>query len=256
MVRNYRIGEFARLAGISIKTLRFYDEIGLLRPVSIDARTRYRHYAAAQLEEVASILSMKELGVPLGEIRSLVRKGGSAANRRELLGDLRKRIEYAIRRATQSLDCIDAAVRELDRPQPPVPVVVKRREAMPIASVRARVDRYADIERYERELLAALPAHAIGSTRGVLWHRCADSGVLEGEAFVALKRRVPARSGYDLKLLPGATLACAYAASDDQSSEEAYGALRRWVAARRFGLAGPKREIYLDQTLEIQFPLG
>ena len=252
----FRIGEFAQIAQVSGRQLRFYDQIGLLRPVSIDARTRYRHYAAAQLEELASILSMKELGVPLGEIRSLVRKGGSVEDRRELLGDIRRRIEYAIRRANQSLDCIDAAVRELDRPKAPVSVVVKRRDAIPIASVRARVDRYADIERYERELLAALPAHAIGSTQGVLWHRCADSGVLEGEAFVALKRRVPAGSGYELKSLPGATLACAYAASDDQSSEEAYGALRRWVAARRLRLAGPKREIYLDQALEIQFPLG
>ena len=36
----YRIGEFARLGGASIKTLRFYDELGLLRPASVDARTR------------------------------------------------------------------------------------------------------------------------------------------------------------------------------------------------------------------------
>src|SRR5262245_7045282 len=45
----YRIGEFASLSGISVKTLRFYDEIGLLRPAGVDVRTRYRRYAPSQL---------------------------------------------------------------------------------------------------------------------------------------------------------------------------------------------------------------
>jgi effector-binding domain-containing protein len=134
-------------------------------------------------------------------------------------------------------------------------VMVKRRPAFPIASVRSKVARYSDIEGYEQELLASLPPECVGSTRGVLWHRCADSGSLEGEPFVALKRRAPARSSYDLKSLPFATLACAYAGLDELSSEQAYRALGRWIVARGFSLAGPKREIYLDQALEIQFPM-
>jgi len=58
-------------------------------------------------------------------------------------------------------------------------VVVKNRPDTVIASVRAKVKNYADILRFEQEL--------IGDLRGVLWHRCADSGSLEGEPFVALK---------------------------------------------------------------------
>jgi effector-binding domain-containing protein len=111
------------------------------------------------------------------------------------------------------------------------------------------------MERFEQELLHALPAEAIGDLRGVLWHRCADSGSPEGEPFVALKRRVPARSMYDLKQLPSATLACAYSAPDDQSAEQAYRAIRRWMEIRGYRLAGPKRELYHDPLLEIQFPL-
>jgi DNA-binding transcriptional MerR regulator len=44
MPRHYRIGEFAELGGVSAKTLRFYDEIDLLRPAFVDPRTRYRLY--------------------------------------------------------------------------------------------------------------------------------------------------------------------------------------------------------------------
>ena len=69
---QYRIGEFARLGGVSIKTLRYYDAIGLLRPAAIDARTQYRRYASRQLQELAKILELKNLGASLGDIRRVI----------------------------------------------------------------------------------------------------------------------------------------------------------------------------------------
>jgi effector-binding domain-containing protein len=78
---------------------------------------------------------------------------------------------------------------------------------------------------------------------------------LEGEPFVGLKGKVPFRSFYDVKQLPAATVACAYSGLDDESAEQGYEAIRKWMDVRGYQLAGPKREIYLDQMLEIQFPL-
>jgi DNA-binding transcriptional MerR regulator len=252
---QYRIGEFSNLSGVSAKTLRFYDEIGLLRPASVDPRTGYRHYRAQQLEELASILALKSLGVPLADVRNLLKKAGSNQDRRHLLSELKQTIEQSIHAAAQSLKCINATLHELDTSKRPIPVVVKRRPAIHIASVRAKVESYTDILRFEQELLSALPLQAIGDLRGVLWHRCADSGSLEGEPFVALKHKVPSRSFYDLKQLPAATVASAYAGLDDDSAEQAYDAIRRWMNITGHQLEGPKREIYLDQMLEIQFPL-
>jgi DNA-binding transcriptional MerR regulator len=255
MPEHYRIGEFSNLSGVPAKTLRFYDEIGLLRPASVDARTGYRHYRPQQLEELASILALKSLGVSLGGIRNLLGKAGPGKDRRELLSELKRTIEQSIQTATYSLKCIGAALDELDASKRPIPVVVKRRPAAPIASVRAKVESYEDIGKFEKELLNALPPESIGTLRGVLWHRCADSGSLEGEPFFALKRKVPFRSFYDVKQLPAATLACAYSGLDDDSAERGYEAIRKWMDLRGHQLAGPKREIYLDQMLEIQFPL-
>jgi effector-binding domain-containing protein len=117
------------------------------------------------------------------------------------------------------------------------------------------VGNYVDIVAFEQELLSGLPPESIGNLRGVLWHRCADSDSLEGEPFVALKRKVPFRSFYDVKELPAATVASTYCGSDDDSAEHVYNALRKWMNVTNDQLAGPKREIYLDQMLEIQFPL-
>jgi DNA-binding transcriptional MerR regulator len=255
MATHYRIGEFAELSGVSAKTLRFYDDIGLLAPASVDPRTGYRFYVPQQLPEIASIIAMKELGVPLARLRGLMKKSTTGRERRELLVELKRTVEGSIKTATQSLRWVDAALQELDEVSAPIPVVVKHRPAVFVASIRSKVRAYAEIEQFERELFAALPAQSIGDLRGVLWHRCADSDYLEGEAFVSLKARVPSRSIYDLKELPSATLACAYSGWDDLTSERAYGALRKWMSMRGYRLAGPKREIYLDQLLEIQFPL-
>src|SRR5579859_3757943 len=85
MNMHYRIGEFAELGGVSPKTLRFYDEIGLLRPASVDPRTGYRHYLPQQLEQLASILAFKNLGVSLAKLRELTTSRASVADRRNVL---------------------------------------------------------------------------------------------------------------------------------------------------------------------------
>ncbi len=250
---RYRIGEFAEIAGVSVKTLRFYDEIGMLRPAAVDPRTRYRHYLPPQLEDLASIVALKDLGVSLSEIRALLGKTGPRKTRQQLLIDVKRSIERSIRTATQSLSWVNAALSEMDGFKP-VPIVVKRRPALPIASVRARVRSYNDILPLQQELLKAVSERSTGDQHGVLWHSCADSGSLEGEPFIELTKRVPPNSAFDRKDLPPASLACAYSSLDDESAERTYVALRRWMSVHGYSLAGPKREIYLDEMLEIQFP--
>src|SRR5581483_4096116 len=225
------------------------------RPASVDSRTRYRHYLPQQFEQLATILALKNLGVSLADIRNLSRKTGSEKNLRELLSELKETVEQSIQTATQSLRWINAALDDVQTSKRPIPIVMKHRPAISIASLRAKVQTYADILQFEQELLSALPPECIGTMRGVLWHSCADSGSLEGEPFVMLKQQVPSRSFYDLKPLAPATLACAYSGLDDTSAEQAYEALRKWTRIRGYELAGPKREMYLDQMLEIQFPV-
>ena len=256
MSAHYQIGEFAELGGVSAKTLRFYDEIGLLRPASVDARTGYRRYLPQQLEDLASILALKNLGVSLAQVRQLIARRSSAVDRRAILSELKETIEQSIQTATQSLNWINAALDELNECQSPIPVIVKRRPAIPIASLRVELRNYAEVAKFEQELLNALPPECLGTLRGVLWHRCADSGSLEAEPFIALNRRTPTQVHCDLRQLPTATLACAYSGLDNESAERAYAAVRKWMTVRGYRLAGPKREIYLNQMLEIQFPIA
>jgi len=65
-----KIGEFSRLGRVTVRALRHYEEIGLLRPEIIDRETGYRYYAVGQLQKIQSITTLKSLGYSLEEILS------------------------------------------------------------------------------------------------------------------------------------------------------------------------------------------
>ena len=67
------IGRFSRLSGLTVKALRHYDEIGLLRPARVDDATGYRYYSLAQARDAESIRRLRSLEVPLDEVADLLR---------------------------------------------------------------------------------------------------------------------------------------------------------------------------------------
>ena len=68
----FKIGEIAELFHLNIKTLRFYDEIDLVKPEVVDPDTGYRYYSTAQFEQLNTIRYLRELDVPLNEIREFL----------------------------------------------------------------------------------------------------------------------------------------------------------------------------------------
>ena len=81
----YRIGTAARLAQVSVRTLRHYDDVGLLSPAKVDSETGYRWYGPEQLARLHRILALRDLGVPLGEIAELLGKDVTVEHLRGIL---------------------------------------------------------------------------------------------------------------------------------------------------------------------------
>ncbi len=87
-----KIGDFAKLTRLSVQTLRYYDELGLLKPVDVDRYSGYRYYAYEQLPRLNRILALKDLGLSLEQVAQLLAEDLPAA---ELRGMLRlKRLNY------------------------------------------------------------------------------------------------------------------------------------------------------------------
>ena len=68
----FRIGEFSKLAMVSVRMLRHYDEIGLLPPNTVDPYTGYRYYSASQLAVIGRIQLLKEMGISLSQITKML----------------------------------------------------------------------------------------------------------------------------------------------------------------------------------------
>ena len=68
MKKYFTIGEFSRLLDIKIATLRYYDEIGLLRPAFTDENNNYRYYSTEQFERLNSIKYLRALDLPINEL--------------------------------------------------------------------------------------------------------------------------------------------------------------------------------------------
>ena len=79
------IGEFAQHGRVSVRMLRHYDAIGLLRPAHVDPVTGYRFYQAAQLADLNRIVALKDLGFTLEQVRVLLDEDVSVEQVRGML---------------------------------------------------------------------------------------------------------------------------------------------------------------------------
>ena len=104
----WKVGEVAELAGISVRTLHYYDEIGLLRPEYV-TEAGYRMYSESDLERLQQILFFRELDLPLKSIQDILRSPDF--DRMEALEMHRKMLLEKRRRLDQVLETLEKTIR-------------------------------------------------------------------------------------------------------------------------------------------------
>ena len=103
------IKEFARLTGVSVRTLHYYDEIGLLRPATVDEQTGYRFYDEASLLRMQEILFYRELDFPLKSIAEIL--ASPYYNKEEALMEQRELLRLKKERLERLIGAIDGALK-------------------------------------------------------------------------------------------------------------------------------------------------
>ena len=86
----YKIGEFSSMSKTTIKTLRYYEKEGLLKPVYIDQNTGYRYYETSQLVEISKIISLRQIGLSIKDIKNII----DGYDMENILNKRKKEIEY------------------------------------------------------------------------------------------------------------------------------------------------------------------
>lgn len=109
-----KIGEFSQLGHVSIRMLRHYDDIGLLRPKKIDQESGYRYYSVRQLEQLHTILLLKELKFSLQEIKELL--SAEPMILKQQLLNKEQEITEEITREQLRIEAIHRKVQQIDHP--------------------------------------------------------------------------------------------------------------------------------------------
>lgn len=257
-----RIGEFSRVCRVPTKTLRYYDEIGLFRPVRVDAFTGYRLYALDQLPALNRILAMRDLGFSLEQIAGLMDAPASSASMiRELLVAKRAELHTRIAEEQGRLARVEARLRLIEQEDQTMPadVIVKDVPPLTVATAREIVGDIKEIGDRLRFLFdkvsGAVREHnwrVTGPVIAVYHNPEYTERDLDTEA--ALPVDAPARGNtlpppdapVTVRTLPGGTVASlVYRGPYDQISV-AYTALGAWISANEYRIVGPVREVYLS----------
>jgi len=262
-----RIGDFARIGSVSVRTLRFYDETHLLQPLHVDPVSGYRHYQASQLALLHEIRAFQDLGFSLAAIRELLRRDLPAAELRALMEQRHSELKRQIRRGLRRLQHIEVSLQDLASGRGVASgVLVRETRESWVVSLREKIRGYEEAEELFGELERKVPAHLLTAQRSALWHTCAEApGPIDCEVVRCLKHPVKLGRGLRTYQLRAGTAASVFHAGSEEKMGESYRTLTRWLSSSGFRLDGAKREIYWiepdakatrESLTEIQFPIA
>jgi DNA-binding transcriptional MerR regulator len=267
-----KIGDFARLSQVSVVTLRYYDEMDLLKPIKVDTFTGYRFYSAEQLPLLNRILALKDLGFSLEQIKLMLADGLTLDQLRGMLTMQRNEVKKRLADEQERLYRIEARLRqiELEDKMPKYDVVIKTVPAMRVAARRVTIPTNDQVPQYLGP--AFTEAYDYVRQQGAkdtgpcltLWHSPADVYENEdAEAVVPIDRALTGTERVKVYELPPTQVAAVVHQGDFQDFTQGHAALLEWIDANGYQIIGPYREIYIrhenrdlsDTTTEIQFPV-
>jgi DNA-binding transcriptional MerR regulator len=239
----FTIGEFSRATHLSVKALRHYDEIELLVPADVDPSTGYRHYQAAQVPSAHLIKRLRDLDMPLPQIRQVLAASDVGA-RDNVITEHLERMESTLARTQETV----AALRSL-LTRAPEPAFERRVVPTTPVAVAREVVAWDDVEDWLASALASLHENveATGPDGAVYEPLFFEDHVGEVTAFV------PVASSSEVLTAASFTVAVHRGAFD--RLDETYGALGSYVTTLGIDAGDTIREHYLDDTtIEVLWP--
>lgn len=267
----FKIGEFAALTQVPISQLRYYDEIQLFAPAYTHPDSGYRYYTAAQIPELDRIIVLKELGLSLEQIRSLVSDNITPSEIHVILSHQREQVIQTLKQEIARLRQIETRLEQLAQygSLPAAPrVILKHVPELHYLAARAVGQQphvFADVYAARNEIKALKANHLLA----VMYSR--NNGAEEYEVGYVVK------AGYkgSHTLPSGLTLHASTLPAVEQMASLVYEGhwddshtalleLGRWLEQNRYQIAGAFRKVFLQMSdplvdaravVELQIPV-
>jgi len=271
-----KIGDFAKVSRVSVKTLRYYDEIGLLRPSQIDRFTGYSYYTLDQLPRLNRILALKDLGLSLDQIALLLDQGMPADHIRGMLRLKQAELRQIVEEERARLERVEARLRQIEQEGrlPDYDVIIKRVESIRVASIRDVAPNLEVIGEVLSPLYMRLWSYltehnAVCSGPSLTLYHEMEAGKitdLQVEAAIPVQGSLATAGEISVSDLPTVEqMACVVHSGPFDEFEGAYRVLLGWIETGGYTIVGPSREVYLhfepgadpsSFVTEIQIPVN
>lgn len=262
----FKIGEFSKIAKVSIRMLRHYDQISLLKPAYVDPINGYRSYLIDQLPRLNRILFLKDLGFSLNEINELIDNKITIEEMKKMLKKRQQELESEIMIAQHSLNSIKDRLKTIENEGkiPIYDVTVKRTEGYTVASIRDIVPHIKDMDYYCYKMYSSLYQELdklnippIGPEITFYYNEEYTEIELDVEVSVVIQ---PSNS--DLEMTNASTLKIKNIAPEEKVASIIYEGpfeglengiieLLKWIGANNWEINGELREIHLSGPAHI-----
>ncbi len=250
----YKIGVFSKMNKITVKTLRYYDEIGLFKPNYVDEVTGYRYYSSSQLPRLHRIIALKNIGFSLNEIIITIDEDTEINNMIVKLKDKQSEIFKIIKKEQKKLEQIKSYLKNLKEEDVKMKynVILKKLPEVIVASMRTIIPNYdafnqvyPQMGKYmeDQKVKCSIPEYCFTIYHdGEYKEKDIDVEICEavtdyGENCEKIKFK---------KIDSVETAACVLHKGPYSTIGMAYGAVMKWIEENNYKVDGLPRESYID----------
>lgn len=243
----YKIGVFANMNRVTIKTLRYYDEQKLLIPVYVDEENGYRYYAAGQMAQLNRIIALKNMGFSIDDIRKII----DGAEEKSFLLEKKQEILKELAVLTEKLSQVESYLAR-ESMNLSAPVLIKEIPEAIVCTMKHRIKSYDALF----ELMPQMEAQM-----EMLDCKCAqpaycfthylESGYKEEDILVEICEAVTEKKQDSgdivFKVLPKVPMAaCIFHKGSYDTLHKSYAILLQYIEENGYAICGNIRESYID----------
>jgi DNA-binding transcriptional MerR regulator len=247
MAAGLTVGDFSRATHLSVKTLRHYHQVGLLEPAAVNQDTGYRYYAAGQIPTAQVIRRLRDLEMPVAEVKAVLAAPDAPA-RNALIAAHLGRLEAELAQTRAAVESLRNLL------QPPEAVTAIEHRSVPAtaaAAIEAVVDR-ADVLAWWQGALGELRAtvraqhlHATGPSGGVYASELFQDDRGQATVFVPVDGPVRPIGRVAPLVVPAAELAIISHHGSLADADLSYARLGSYATTHEISIDGPLREYYV-----------
>lgn len=247
----YRIGLFSKINKVTIKTLRYYDEVGLLKPALVDEENGYRYYTSEQLPQLHKVMALRQIGFSIDEVLAIL----SGRNITHIFEDRKKEIEATILESQLQLSQISHYLENMKEEQNMnYNIVIKELPEVIVYAKRMTIPNYAayfeiipsigeEMQKTNPNIKCAVPEYCFN-----IYHdgeyKETNIDVEFCEAVTSVGKDTDTIKFKKIDRVP--TAACVYHKGSYSELGKAYAMLFKWIQDNGYKVSDHPRESYID----------